>query len=91
MAGLLEPAVGLVISYSYLWKEEEERGVVEGGRIDRVPLSLQSTVPSQGGTSRSPLLHHSFPPQDPDVAVEIPLRVKRHLRLDSGKRVAATV
>jgi len=30
MAGFPEPEVGLVISYSYLWKEEEERGQVEG-------------------------------------------------------------
>jgi hypothetical protein len=30
MGGFPEPRVGLVVSYSYLWSEEAEQGLVEG-------------------------------------------------------------
>jgi hypothetical protein len=42
MAGFPEPEVGLVISYSYLWKQEEEQGLVER-RKDR-PCAIVLTV-----------------------------------------------
>ena len=42
MAGFPEPEVGLVISHSHLWKEEEEQGLVEG-RKDR-PCAIVLTV-----------------------------------------------
>ncbi len=88
MAGLPEPEVGLVISYSYLWKEEEQRGLVEG-RKDRpcaIVLAVDRPDPEAGGHKQVavvPITHSS--PQDLDVAVEIPLRVKQHLGLDSER------
>lgn len=59
MAGFPEPEAGLVISYSYLWKEEEERGQTEGrcsehgrrggfGRIAVLDVGLCRTA-SMGG------------------------------------------
>ena len=88
MAGLPEPEVGLVISYSYLWKEEEEQGLVEG-RKDR-PCAIVLTVEVLAAESNrrkqvavAPITHS--PPHDPNVAVEIPPRVKAHLGLD-GER-----
>lgn len=88
MAGLPEPEVGLVISYSYLWKEEEEQGLVEG-RKDR-PCAIVLTVEVLATESNrrkqvvvAPITHS--PPHDPSVAVEIPPRVKEHLGLD-GER-----
>jgi hypothetical protein len=88
MAGLPEPEVGLVISYSYLWKEEEERGLIEG-RKDRpcaIVLAVDHPDPDAGGHKQvavAPITHS--PPQDPNAAVEIPLRVKQYLGLDSER------
>ena len=88
MAGLPQPEVGLVISYLYLWKEEEERGLVEG-RKDRpcaIVLTIDHPDPEAGGHKQvavAPITHSS--PQDLSVAVEIPLRVKEHLGLDSER------
>ncbi|HUA24359.1 MAG TPA: hypothetical protein VMA54_09605 [Steroidobacteraceae bacterium] len=88
MAGFPEPEVGLVISYSYLWKEEEEQGLAEG-RKDR-PCAIVLTVEVRAAKSNrrkqvavAPITHS--PPHDPNVAVEIPPRVKEHLGLD-GER-----
>jgi hypothetical protein len=88
MTGFPGPEVGLVISYSYLWKEEEERGQVEG-RKDRpcaIVLAIDHPDP-EGGAHKQvavvPITHSQ--PLDPSVAVEIPPRVKEHLGLDSER------
>ena len=64
MAGFPEPEVGLVISYSYLWKEEEEQGLGEG-RKDRpcgIVLTVEVPVPNLTAAGRSPShrsrIHH---------------------------------
>ena len=88
MAGFPEPEAGLVISYSYLWKQEEERGELEG-RKDRpcaIVLAVDDPDPKADGRTQvavAPITHS--PPHDPNVAVEIPLRVKEHLGLDSER------
>lgn len=88
MAGLPEPEVGLVISYSYLWKEEGERGQIEG-RKDRpcaIVLAVDHPSPQAVGRKQiavAPITHTS--PHDPASAVEIPLRIKEHLGLDSER------
>ncbi|MDB6106910.1 MAG: hypothetical protein JWO52_6909 [Gammaproteobacteria bacterium] len=88
MAGLPEPEAGLVISYSYLWKEEEERGLLEG-RKDRpcaIVLAIDHPDLEIGGHKQvavAPVTHST--PQDLNVAVEIPLRVKQHLGLDNER------
>jgi hypothetical protein len=88
MAGFPEPEVGLVISYSYLWKEEEEQGLVEGRKDRPCAIVLTVAVPAAESNRRkqvavAPITHSS--PHDPNVAVEIPPRVKEHLGLD-GER-----
>ena len=85
MAGFPEPEVGLVISYSYLWKEEEERGQIEGAKDRPCAIILTIDIPdlTAGGRKQvavAPITHS--PPNDPNVAIEIPLRVKQHLGLD---------
>lgn len=88
MAGFPEPQVGLVISFSYLWSEEAERGLVEG-RKDRpcaIVLALENPRPETGKQKQVavvPITH--TPPRDLNVAIEIPLRVKKHLGLDSER------
>ena len=87
MAGFPEPEVGLVISYSYLWKEEEEQGLVEGRKDRPCAIVLTIDVPAAESNRRkqvivAPITHS---PPHPNVAVEIPPRVKEHLGLD-GER-----
>lgn len=88
MAGFPEPEVGLVISYSYLWKEEAGRGQVEG-RKDRpcaIVLAVDQPGPEPAGHKQVavvPITHS--PPRDPNAAVEIPPRVKEHLGLDTER------
>ncbi len=88
MTGFPEPEVGLVISYSYLWKEEEEQGLVEGRKDRPCAIVLTGEVPTAESNRRkqvavAPITHS--PPHDPSVAIEIPPRVKAHLGLD-GER-----
>ena len=88
MAGFPEPEVGLVISYSYLWKEEEEQGQIEGRKVRpcAIVLAVDNPDPKAGGRKQvavAPITH--LPPHDANVAVEIPLRVKEHLGLDSER------
>ena len=86
MTALPEPQPGLVISYAYLWSDEADRGLVEG-RKDR-PCALIVAIEHPEKALRKqvavvPITH--APPRDPNVAIEIPRRVKEHLGLD-GER-----
>jgi len=83
---LPEPKLGLVISYSYLWRHESEAGLVEGTK-DR-PCAIILVVRKAEGdgatiVTAAPITHS--PPHDPAAAMEIPQRVKQHLGLD-GQR-----
>lgn len=86
MTGFPTPEPGLVISYSFLWSEEAERGQIEG-RKDRpcaIVLAIDSaTADAPKQVAVVPITHRE--PSDPTVAVEIPPRVKAHLGLD-GER-----
>src|SRR5688572_25041375 len=88
MTGFPEPRPGLVISYAYLWVEELERGQVEARKDRPCAIILALDNPDPAADQRKqvavvPITHS--PPQDPTVAVEIPLRVKVHLGLDSER------
>lgn len=88
MAGLPEPEVGLVISYSYLWREEAKRGQVEGRKDLPCAIVLAVDHPDSRAAARkqvavAPITH--TPPLDPTIAVEIPLRIKEHLGLNSDR------
>ena len=82
---LPEPECGLVISYAYLWRRESETGQTEGLK-DR-PCAIVLTVAGAGNepvtVTVAPITHTA--PRDPDVAIEIPPQVKRHLGLDDGR------
>ena len=81
---LPEPEGGLVVSYSYLWRHESQSGQVEGVK-DR-PCAVVVIVHQEDGTkivTVAPITH--TPPSDPTVAIEIPLKVKQHLGLDSKR------
>jgi hypothetical protein len=69
---LPEPVPGLVIRYSYLWAREHKRGQEEGVK-DR---------PEDGDRVITVLPVTHTPPTDAALAVEIPVAVKRRLKLD---------
>jgi hypothetical protein len=78
------PAPGLVIRYSYLWQREHEQGREEGVK-DRPCAIIFAIVDDDGDTRVTVLPVTHGPPQDPNVAVEIPLETKRRLHLDTGR------
>lgn len=78
------PEVGLVISYSYLWSHEYKLGKLEG--LKNRPCAIVLVVQNEEGGKKvtvAPITH--TPPVNPDVAVEIPAKVKNHLGLDSER------
>jgi hypothetical protein len=80
-----EPAIGLVIRYDYLWRDEARRGRREGIK-DRPCAVVLATTNEQDGQCTVTLaaITHS-PPDDPTRAIEIPPLVKRHLGLDDAR------
>lgn len=75
------PIPGLVIHYSYLWRDQWRRGLEEGTK-DR-PCVVAAVTPSDQPTITVyvvPLTHRA-PPCTTDH-VEVPMRVKRYLGLD---------
>ena len=76
------PEPGLVINYAYLWHYEHETGQEEG-RKDRpsvIVLCVEEAPDAETVVTVLPITHRK--PERPEWAVEIPLAVKRHLRLD---------
>lgn len=78
------PQAGLVIRYSYLWRDEAAAGREEGVK-DR-PCAVILAVEGGGGETLVyvlPITH--TPPQEADDAVELPRATKQRLGLD-GER-----
>ena len=84
------PVPGLVIRYSFLWRDEAARGIEEGAK-DRpcgVVLVTQGDLDPTSGerdlvVTVLPVTH--TPPADPKLAVEIPAATKRRLGLDDDR------
>lgn len=77
-----DPETGLVISYSYLWSHEYKLGKSEG--LKNRPCAIILVVQNEEGGKKvtvAPITHTL--PANPDVAIEIPVKVKNHLGLDS--------
>lgn len=81
---LPDPVPGLVIGYAYLWRHEALRGLEEG-RKDRPCVIILSVTTTLGGVevTVAPVTH--MPPEDAELAVEIPQGTKQRLGLD-GER-----
>jgi mRNA-degrading endonuclease toxin of MazEF toxin-antitoxin module len=80
-----DPRLGLVISYSYLWHHEHHAGRDEGtkSRPCVIVLSMESQADGTTMVRVAPVTHS--PPRMPDVTLEIPAAVKRHLGLDEAR------
>lgn len=72
------PVAGTVIRYSYLWKEQADRGREEGEKDRPVALILAA-----GPECIVLPITHS-PPKDPAAAVELPDAERARLGLDDG-------
>jgi hypothetical protein len=79
------PEPGLVISYAYLWHHEHEAGREEGQKDRPTVIVLAVEREADGATIVTVLPITHSQPRDPSSAVEIPLRVKRHLGLDNDR------
>jgi hypothetical protein len=81
---LPDPAPGLVIGSSYLWRNEALRGQ-QDGRKDRPCVIVLSVRNEDGRTvvTVAPITHS--PPTRPDVAIEIPAETRRRLGLDAER------
>ncbi len=78
---LPEPVPGLVISYAYLWRDQQAGGRDEG--IKDRPCVIVVAVRREEGeriVTVAPVTH--TPPRDARDAIELPLPVKRRLGLD---------
>jgi hypothetical protein len=82
---LPEPRPGLVISYAFLWHEEHRRGREEGVKNRPCVIVISSLRSDDGATivRVAPITHRS--PDDPVMAIELPLSVKKHLGLDDQR------
>jgi PemK-like, MazF-like toxin of type II toxin-antitoxin system len=82
---LPEPELGLVISYSYVWRDEAAQGREEGVK-DRPCVIVTAVEPVGNGeavVTVMPITHRE--PDDPAKAVEIPLATKQRLGLDAER------
>jgi hypothetical protein len=83
LTGIL-PEPGSVILYSYLWANENLRGVEEG-RKDRPALVLALSVKEADGTTHVLVLAVTHtPPAAPGDAVPFPLDAKLRIGLDDA-------
>ena len=77
------PRPGLVISYSYLWREEAERNLEEGAK-DR-PCAIVLSIEDRDGQTVTTVVPITHSPPDTDLCVEIPQETKRRLGLDRDR------
>lgn len=82
---LPKPIPGLVIRYSYLWHSEFFQGIEEGQK--ERPCAIVTAIRTDEDKNLRvivlPITHS--PPQQGDLAVEIPAVVKRRLGLDDAQ------
>ena len=95
---LPKPEPGLIIRYSYLWHAEYREGREEGVKdrpcaivlaVEDRSHNLRSTGPTGGSANNKPRVvvlpvTHS-PPEDPALAIELPLATKNRLGLDAER------
>jgi len=79
-----QPEPGLVISYSYLWRHEHSNDLKEGRKTR--PCVIVLAVEENDGekiVTVVPITHTT--PNNLSCAIEIPLKVKQHLKLDDNQ------
>lgn len=81
---LPDPVPGLVISYAYLWRDEQDQGREEGLK-DRPCVVVLAISQKEGEplVTVAPISH--VPPRHSREAIELPLATKRRLGLDDER------
>ena len=81
---LPDPVPGLVISYAYLWRDQQNQGREEGVK-DRPGVIVMAVRQEQDEriVTVAPITH--TPPRHPKDAIELPAAVKRRLGLDDER------
>lgn len=79
------PVAGLVIRYAYLWRREHQEGRDEGRKYRPCAIVAAIRIDESGDTRVLvlPISHTQL--ERPDLAVEIPFKVKNHLQLDDER------
>lgn len=76
------PEPGMVISYAYLWRYEHKQGKEEGRKNRPCVIILAvENKDSEVQVTVAPVTHHA--PDSKEDGIEIPLKVKKHLGLDT--------
>jgi hypothetical protein len=84
VAPLPVPVPGLLIRYSFLWREAAARGEEQGGKDRPCAVVLVSgDLDGEKTVLVLPVTHS--PSTDPGLAVEIPAQTKRRLGLDDDR------
>ena len=84
MTRIPDPFPGLVISYSYLWRRDCLEGREEGVKDRPCAIVLSKRLQGNDTVVTVAAISHTKP-ENPDMAVEIPIKVKEHLNLDSER------
>lgn len=79
---LPHPEAGMVISYSYLWQHEHNRGREEGAKNRPAVIVVASLLQPDGSTVVTVAPITRSKPSQASAAIEIPQSVKIGLRLD---------
>ena len=82
------PEPGLVISYAYLWRDEEMRKHAEARKDRPCVVVTVSRTSDRLLVTVAPITHN--PPRQSSDAVEIPLETKRRLGLDERRSWAVS-
>jgi mRNA-degrading endonuclease toxin of MazEF toxin-antitoxin module len=84
MSPLPVPIPGLVIRYSYLWRKDHAAGQEEGVKDRPCAIVLSARAVGEDTLVTVAAITHTQPANSA-MAIEIPPRIKRHLKLD-GER-----
>ena len=84
MTQIPEPFPGLVINYSYLWRKDYMAGQEKGVKDRLCAVVLSRKIKGNDTVVTVAAITHGQP-ENPDMAVEIPLKVKEYLNLDSDR------
>lgn len=84
MKQIPDPFPGLVINYSYLWRKEYLTGQEEGVKDRPCAIVLSKKLEGNDTVVTVAAITHTEP-KNPDMAVEMPLKVKEYLNLGSER------
>ncbi|KKZ83804.1 hypothetical protein [Rhizobium phaseoli] len=82
-----EPAPGLVIKYSFLWKEDYDEGKYEASKDRPCAIVLAAKVKDTAATQVVviPITHSEPDPADASASLEMPAAVAKSIGLDARR------